>query len=419
VRSAQSKKITKESLISRNGWKIEKEPTMRSFTYHQPTEIHFGRGRLELVGELVARYGRRCLVVTVPISDFLLPLVERVDRSLQVAGVKVAHFDGVIPNPTTEVVSAGAKIAREFNTDVILGMGGGSSMDTAKAIAVEAVHPGTSWDYLFFRDTQPTEKTLPIVAVTTTSGTGSQVTQVAVVTNPDKRTKSAIYNAWVYPRAAIVDPELVVTLPPHVTASTGFDVFCHAFESILHGAASPYTDLMAWEAIRLVVKYLPGAIEDGTDVEARAAMAWADTLAGLCIANAGVTLPHGIGMTIGGYAPQVMHGEALAVTYPEFTRFTYLYAVKQFAAVGCIFDPSLANEPGEVGAQQACEAIDAFLKKIGMWLSLDGLKVSEADVTSIADHSQDLPDYKNNPRVATRDEIYAMLVNSYRRQLSE
>jgi alcohol dehydrogenase class IV len=121
-------------------------------------------------------------------------------------------------------------------------------------------------------------------------------------------------------------------------------------------------------------------------------------------------------MTIGGYEPQVMHGEALAVIYPEFTRYTYPYAVEQFANMGCIFDPSLKKEPDEVAAEKSCEALDAFMKRIGMWLSLEGLEVPEEDVAVIADFSQRLPDYKNNPRVATRDEIYTMLKNSYRRQ---
>lgn len=289
-------------------------------------------------------------------------------------------------------------------------------MDTAKAIAVEATHPGTAWDYLWFRDTQPTEKTLPIIAVTTTSGTGSQFTQVAVVTNPAEKNKSAIYNNHVYAKVGIVDPELMVTVPPHVTASTGFDVLCHAFESYLHVNASPYTDLLALEAIRLVAKYLLTVVEDGSNMEAREAMAWADSLAGLCIANAGVTLPHGIGMTIGGYCPQVMHGEALAATYPEFTRFTYPYAVDRFAMMGRILNPDLEKESAEVAAEKSCEEVDKLLKKIGMWLSLEGLGVSKEEVVLIADHSQVLPDYKNNPRVATRDEIFAMLMNGYQRK---
>ena len=387
---------------------------MNAFTYFQSTEIQFGCGRVAEVGAAVARYGNRCLVVTVPNSDYMTPLIERIRASLAAAGVEMAHFDGVVPNPTTDCVTAGADMAKAFGADVVLGVGGGSSMDTAKAIAVEATHPGTCWDYLFFK-TPPTTATLPVIAVSTTSGTGSQVTQVAVVTETATKTKSALYNSLLYPRIAIVDPELVVSVPPHITASTGFDVFTHAFESYLHVGGSPYTDLLALEAIRLVAENLPVVVRNGADLDAREAMAWADTLAGLCIANAGVTLPHGIGMTIGGQCPQIMHGEALAVTYPEFTRYTYPYAVARFATVGRIFNPALAAVSDDEAAAQACVEIDTFLKRIDMWLSLKGLGASEADVVAIADNSRVLPDYKNNPRIATRDEIYEILVKSYDR----
>jgi alcohol dehydrogenase class IV len=390
---------------------------MKSFSYFQPTEIRYGCGRLSEVGEAVARYGKRCLLVTVATASAppFAALFARVKGYLAESGVEVAHFEGVVPNPTTECITAGAKMAREFGADVVLGVGGGSSMDTAKAIAVEATHPGTAWDYRWCSETQPTDKTLPIIAVTTTSGTGSQFTQVAVLTNSAQRDKSALYNSLIYAKVGIVDPELMGTVPPHVTASTGFDVFCHAFEAYLHVNASPYTNMMALKAIGLVAKYLLTAVEDGSNLKARKAMAWADSLAGLCIANAGVTLPHGIGMTIGGYYPHVMHGEALAVTYPEFTRYTYPYAVEQFATMGRIFDPQLKDEPSEVAAAKSCEVLDDFMKTIGMWLSFEGLNVSEEELVLIADHSQVLPDYKNNPRVATRDEIYEILVNSYRR----
>jgi len=388
---------------------------MKTFTYFQPTDIRFGRGMINEVGKIVSSYGRRCLLVTVPAENIFGPLYDRIKACLKEAGVEYAHFDGVIPNPTTDCVTAGANMAKEFHADVVLGVGGGSSMDTAKAIAVEATHPGTAWDYLFFK-TPPTAKTLPIIAVSTTSGTGSQVTQVAVMTETQTKTKSAIYNSVVYPKVAIVDPDLMQSLPKHITASTGFDAFCHAFESYLHPAASPYTDMIALEAIRTIAKYLPGVVEDGSRMEGREAMAWADTLAGLCIANAGVTLPHGIGMTISGHCPQIMHGEALAVTYPEFTRFTYPYAIPQFAAMGRIFEPDLRNVPDEEAAARSCEALDAFLKKIGMWLSLKGLGATMEDVPAIADNSRVLPDYKNNPRIADRDEIYQMLVRSYDRE---
>jgi alcohol dehydrogenase class IV len=387
---------------------------MNSFTYFQPTEVRFGWGRSDEIGEVIRRLGQRCLIVTTPAVDLTVDMFERIKFCLASAGIEYAHFDGVVPNPTTECIAQGAELARQFNADVVLGVGGGSSIDTAKAIAVEATHPGSCWDYLYFKQ-QPTEKTLPIVAISTTSGTGSQVTQVAVITETATKTKSAIYHPNIYPKVAIVDPSLMVSLPSHVTASTGFDVFCHAFESLLHPAASPYIEMMASNALRLVAQYLPILIEDGTNKVGREAMAWADTLAGLCIAHAGVTLPHGIGMTIGGQCPHIMHGEALAITYPEFTRYTYSWANKQFAEMGRIYDPELESVPDDEAALRSCEALDQFMKQIGMWLNLKDFGASLEDVVAIADHSQILPDYKNNPRVATRDEIYEILMRSYER----
>jgi len=388
---------------------------MAPFNYFQPTEIRFGCGRLSEIGEIVARYGKRCLLVTVPPFAALEPIFEKARSSLANAGVRVAHFDGVVPNPTTGSITAGADAAKAHKADVVVGLGGGSSIDTAKAIAVEATHDGTCWDYLWFSKTQPTEKTLPVIATTTTSGTGSQVTQVAVVTNPAEKCKSAIYNPIVYPHVALVDPELMLTVPEHITASTGFDVLCHAFETYIHCGASPYTDMIAVEAIRLVIKHLPTVVKDGSNVEARTAMAWADTLAGLCIANAGVTLPHGMGMAIGGMYPHVMHGEALAVTYPEFMRYTYASAVRQFAIIGRIFNSELESESDKVAAEKSCEEMDKFLKEIGMWLSLDGFKVPERDLPELAKACLVLPDYKNNPRVINLDGVNKMLKQCFKR----
>jgi alcohol dehydrogenase class IV len=384
------------------------------FTYQQPTEIRFGQGRLDELGEVVAALGGRVLLVSEPGSGGLGPALVRARASLEKAGVAVAHFAGVVPNPTTQSVDAGAALAREFRAEVVVGLGGGSSMDTAKAIAVGATHPGRAWDYLFFKQ-EPSPATLPVVAVTTTSGTGSHVTQVAVMTESSTHTKSAIYHPRIFPRVAIVDPDLTTTVPPHVTASTGFDALAHAFESFIHVGGNPYADVLALEAMALVRRHLPTAVRSGGDLEARRGMALADTLAGLCIATAGVTLPHGIGMTIGGFAPHVMHGEALAVIYPEFMRFTWGSAIPKFAALGRILDPALRGSEERVAAEGACAALDAFLKEIGMWLSFEQLRVGRDLLGPIADNSRVLPDYKNNPRIAGGDDIHAMLEASWRR----
>jgi alcohol dehydrogenase class IV len=387
---------------------------MRAFNYYQPTEIRFGRGRVGEIGDVVARLGKRCLIVTVPPFPEIEHVFGKVKDFLTKKGVEIAHFDEVIPNPTTDVVAEGAKMARAHDADVVLGLGGGSSMDSAKAIAVEATHPGKAWDYLFFRDTQPTEKTLPVVAVTTTSGTGSHVTQVAVITNLSEKNKSAIYNANVYPKVSIVDPELMLSVPEHITASTGFDVFAHAFESYVNPNGSSYTDLMALEAIRLVAGHLSTAVENGRDIEARARMAWADTMAGLCIANSGVTLPHGIGMAIGGIYPHVMHGEALAVVYPAVMRFSYRHAQQKFAAVGRIFDERLKGMDDIQAAEKSCEVLEKFIEKIGMRICLEDLSIPESELKALADASLILPDYKNHPKDATLEEVFALLKQSCR-----
>jgi alcohol dehydrogenase class IV len=386
---------------------------MKPFNYFQPTEIRFGRGRFAELGTVASRFGRRALLVSVREEPCFHGLFSRAKAHLVKAGLAVSRFDGVVPNPTTEVVARGARAARAFKADVVVAVGGGSTMDTAKAIAVEATHPGGAWDYLFFRDKQPTAKTLPVVAVTTTSGTGSHVTQVAVVTNPSEKNKSALYHPLLYPKASLVDPELMATLPSKVTASTGFDVFAHAFESYINPGGSAYTDVMALEAIRLVARFLPAAVKNGKDRDAREGMAWADTLAGLCIANAGVTLPHGIGMAIGGLYPHVAHGQALAVVYPAILEYTHRFAPERFAAVGRILDPRLAGKKGVRAAEGAAEAIKRFIKKIGMGLRLRDLKVPKGELEALARQSLVLPDFKNHPRLATLADVENILDRSH------
>ncbi|MCP4726741.1 MAG: iron-containing alcohol dehydrogenase [bacterium] len=388
---------------------------MENFNYFQPTEIRFGAGRVNEIGEIVARYGKNVLMVTTPSTPDLQPIYDRVKSLLRNAGLEVEHFDRVQPNPTVDNISAGAEMAVTHKADVIVGLGGGSSMDSAKAIAVEASHEGSSWDYLWYSSNQPTEKTLPVIAVSTTSGTGSQVTQVAVVTNSEERCKSAIYNPVIYPKAAVVDPELMVSVPKHITAVTGFDIFCHSFESWIHVNTSPYIEMMAQESIKLVIKNLPEAIKDGSNIAARKDLAWADTLAGLCISNAGVTLPHGMSMAIGGMYPHIAHAEALALVYPEFMRYTWQSEIAKFAGLGRIINPELCSETDEIAAEKSCLQMDDFLKDIGLWFGLENFKVPEEELNELGEACLVLPDYKNNPKIADLNDIMDILQKSYSR----
>jgi alcohol dehydrogenase class IV len=387
---------------------------MKHFSYFAPTEIVFGWGRLEEIGPLAARYGKQALIVGGRRSSTGAALRERVKALLAASGVGAACFDGVIPNPTTELVTAGAAAARACKADLVIGLGGGSSMDTAKAIAVEASHPGTAWDYLHYTP-GPTEKTLPIIAVGTTAGTGSQVTPCAVITNPVTKDKSAIWHRNIFPKIALVDPELTVSMPRDLTAQTGFDAFCHNFEAFISANANPLSDALALEGLRIIARFLPEVLADGGSREARSRMAWADTLGGLAISSAGVTLPHGLGMQIGGHCPWVSHGQALAVQYPAFTRYTWARGVEKFAALGRILDPALAGVEDKTAAEQSCAAVDEFLKKTGLWIGFKSLGVTKEEIKAIAACGQVLGDYKNNPRVASLDEMYGLLMDCYER----
>lgn len=388
---------------------------MKNFNYHQTTKIIFGKGLINELADLVLPYGKKVLLVTTPASiPSLKKQYEKVTKILTDKGIHVAHYDGVQPNPTVETISAGAEMARDFGAEVIIGLGGGSSMDSAKAISVEATHPGTSWDYLFYKTPQPdASKLLPVIAVSTTSGTGSQVTQVAVITNTHERDKSALYNNILYPQVCIVDPELMTSVPKFVTATTGFDVLCHAFESTINPGTGAYVDLLAWEAISIVVEYLPKVLADLEDIEAREKMAYADLLAGLCIANAGVTLPHGMGMAISGMYPHVAHGESLAIVYPACVAFTWEAAIPQFSRLARVLNHNWDSVSDQEAASKSTEEIIQFLKENGLYKTLKEVNMPESEIEALAKQCMVLPDYQGNPRVASLEDMIELVRQSY------
>lgn len=372
---------------------------MLNFRHLAPTAIEFGAGKLDKLGELTAPHGSRVMLVTMPWEPALRPMFERAQASLQAAQLSVVVYDQAQPNPTVEIVDRGARIAQEEGIECVVGMGGGSSLDTAKGIAVAATHPGSVWDYMYFQPKQPTALTLPIVAVTTTSGTGSHATRYAVITNSAIQCKSAIANDHVFPRVGLVDPELMLGLPRPLTASTAFDAFTHAFESYTNPAATPMTDLLNLEALRLIAQNVETVLADGSNLQARAQLAWADTLAGICISNAGTTLPHAMGQPISGHFPHVAHGQSLAAVYPPFLRFTCRAAADKFTAVGQLFETSVADCEGAV------DALIAWMQRIGVYLSLCDLNVPEDGLGPVFKDCMAFPDVACSPRVPTEAEV--------------
>jgi len=387
---------------------------MKNFNYYLPTSIRYGWGRVNEVGKVTSRLGKKCLLVTVKPFPAMEPLFEKVKTLCNEAGVDVIHFDGVIPNPTTDSINLASEMAIKNNIDVILGVGGGSSIDTAKSIAVGATHEGDIWDYRLGQKRINSKKLLPIVTIPTTSGTGAEITSVAVIKNSKEKLKSVLANWSLCPKVSIVDPEPTMTVPPYITATTGFDVFCHLFESYLNKFSIYLVDLIALDSLKMVIKYLPIAIKDSSNKEAREALSMASTFGGICITNVGTTLFHAIGMSIGGNNSNITHGEALAIMYPEINRWTWKHASRKYATVGRLFNPDLTNESDVVAAEQACIEIEKFLKKIGLWISLEDKNVSEGDLKKIGDDTLEIPNYKFHPKVPNLEEINDIIKRSYK-----
>jgi alcohol dehydrogenase class IV len=290
------------------------------FVYYSPVRLVFGWGRLEELGTETTKLGRRALVVTTGALFEQTGLAARARRLLAGAGVEAYGFAAVSPNPTTEEIDAGAAEAAARGADVVIGLGGGSAIDAAKGIAVAAGHGRPIWSYADPASRAGLgDRMLPVVAVPTTAGTGSEVTQYIVVTHRASGRKPGIASSRTYPATAIVDPELTVGLPPAVTAASGFDAITHAIESYINRNAGPITDLYCREALRLAGGSLRAAFRDAGDREARTAMALAATLAGAAIAACRTTACHALAHAAGGMH-NLTHGEALAALTPPTLR---------------------------------------------------------------------------------------------------
>ena len=361
---------------------------MRSFDFYQPTRIHFGSGRLNDVGRIVGKYGKKCMLVTTTNEeDVLRPLYDRVKGLLADAGVDVVHFDKVVPNPTIGGIEEAIAIIRQEKAEVVLAVGGGSSIDTGKSIALFNGAGRVDWDKVFSTYTDPfaeyeapSPQVLPLIAVPTTAGTGSEMTQAMVISDPARNRKECIFHDKAFAREAIIDPELMRTLPARMTAITGFDAFTHSFESYLRECASPYTQTIGMKAMSLIVEALPKLVKDTGNLELREKMAQAAMFSGISLGNAAATLPHPISEIVGGVAPRLAHGQCLATLYPRYLRWECGQKAEKCAAVARLFDPALSDKSDKEAADRLPLLMEEFLRSVGLYYSFSQLGLTEDEL---------------------------------------
>ena len=369
-----------------------------SIEYFMPVNIQFGTNKIEEAGALVARLGKKALLVTGKRAMKKSGITERLIRSLQDSSVKVTVFDEIFPNPTDDLADKGAGIARKNGCDVIVGLGGGSAMDAAKGIAVVAALGGSLWDYI--GENRVTGDTIPMVAIPTTAGTGSETTPYAVFTNPEIHRKDAVVSQYAFPKMSIVDPAVMKTMPPSVTADTGFDALGHAIEAYMSILANPFADACSYESVRLIGEALVKAIRDGNDIEARGKMAIASSLAGMAIAQVGVVAGHGFAMAIGGLM-NTSHGRTVGILLPHVMTYNLNTIPDKIARLAPAFDLAVAGD-SQTNAENVISRIKEMMQDIDYPTNLGALGIRREDLQKILDDSMTQEDIDFNPRKIDR-----------------
>lgn len=347
-----------------------------NYNQYIPTHILFGAGQLNNLHTQTMPGKKALIIISNGKSTRANGYLARTEEQLHQVGVETEVFDGVAPNPTVANSEAGAEAAREFGADFLVALGGGSVMDCSKAIALLATNNGELWDYVPIGTGkgQPiSNKPLPIIAITTTAGTGSETDGCGVITKEATNEKAFIMHPALFPYLAVVDAELMLSVPPLFTAFQGFDALFHSVEGFIAASANLASDMNAREAIRNIAEYLPRAVKDGYDLEARTRVAFANTLSGVVMTLTLLTSEHGLEHALSAYHPNLPHGAGLImISKAYFSYFVNRHACDdRFVELARLLGMSEANKPEDfitalVRLQEACGVADLKMSDYGI-----------------------------------------------------
>ncbi|SFS58072.1 Alcohol dehydrogenase, class IV [Sulfitobacter marinus] len=378
-----------------------------NFTFNTVPRIHFGNGRMSEIGTLeAAALGKRCMIIT-DVGIVATGIVDQATFALSSCGIAYSVFDKVEADPSEATVLAAVKECREADVDSVIGLGGGSSLDVAKLVA-----------YLSGTDEQlddiygvgkATGQRLPLVLIPTTSGTGSEVTPIAIVTTTEQEKMGAVSPALL-PDAAILDPQLTIGLPPAVTAATGIDAMVHAIEAYTSASSNnnPLSATLALEALRLLGGSLLRAVTHGDDIEARSRLLVGAMLAGQAFANSPVAAVHALAYPIGGHF-KVPHGLSNALVLPHVLRFNAVEAPEAYAEMAPAAFPELAAVPASARAAAFCDALTKLSKDCGLPQQLRDLGIGKDSLARMAKDAMNQSRLLvNNPRAVTQADALAI-----------
>ncbi len=375
--------------------------------FYLPTEIVAGVGAFEQLGKLVQPLGRRALLVGSPGRKALL---EQAALLLAQAGVEAGIYAQVGHEPTLDLVEAARAEARAMDAGALVGIGGGSALDTAKAAAGLYHQPGAVVEYHMGRSLAP-ERGLPFVAVPTTAGTGAEVTKNAVLIDSQRRIKESIRDDSWFPVLAVVDPGLTLSLPPQVTASTGADALCQAIESFVSIGAGPVSDPLAGEAIARLARSLERAVSQGDDLAARSDMLYGSLLAGMAMTNARLGAVHGLAHPLGARYG-IAHGTLCGLLLPYVMAYNAGFAGEKYARVAELCGLDIRRLTPARAAERGAEWVRDLFQRVGIPLHLGPLGVQAADFPAVIAEALPQSSLKHNPRPMQADDVRAILAQA-------
>ncbi len=367
--------------------------------------IVFGVGAADQAGKHAQEIGKhRALIVTDP-GLVKAGLAGTLADRLKVDGFETEIFDGVEPNPTDKNAAAGAAQLKAFGDAVVIALGGGSSMDCAKAIALLARNDGHPREYSY--GCKPKQPGAPVIAIPTTAGTGSETNLVGVITDTEQNRKLYVAHPSVQPRIAVLDPKLTLGLPAFPTATCGFDVITHAIEAYTSRAANPYADGVALQALKMAWTHLPRAIADGADLEARSQMLLASAMAAIAFNVVGLGAAHGTGHPISARF-HTAHGQTLATMLPHVMRFNLETRTTKYAEIAAAIGVARPGAADAENAKACIAAVEGLVQKIGLRKSLRDLGVASKDLAQLAEDALQDMTMRTNPRKVAAEEAQAM-----------
>ncbi|MCM3054708.1 iron-containing alcohol dehydrogenase [Caldibacillus thermoamylovorans] len=387
---------------------------MENFSvFRTPQTIIYGRHALNEAAKESASRGTKALVISDHVMENL-GYVSNIRNDLSKVGVESAIYLGVKTEPTDIYVEEALNLLKSENCDVVISLGGGSCIDTAKAVAVLAKNGGYIGDYMGGK-TLASQNSVPHIAIPTTAGTGSEATDATIITNTKNDVKMMIKQPVFMPDVAIVDPMLTISSPKSVTAATGVDALSHAIEAYISRRAHPMTDKLALSAMELIVGNLLAAYEDGNNLEAREAMSLGSLQAGMAFSNASVCLVHGMSRPIGALF-HVPHGFSNAMLLPAVLEFSKAECIDRLADLGRYFDPQAET----VSNEEAAEIAVSSVKKLCLDLNIPNLKGwgidqqrFESVISKMAEDALASGSPQNNPRIPSKEEIMKLYLSCY------